>query len=411
MCRVAGAAITFLTQIFLARWMGASEFGVFVLAFSWCILLSTLSTGGFRIASIRFIGEALAKSDRDYLLGYVRSSRRITTIISLIVIVIGCVALLALDTFGRFQHVTVYAIALLTVPFFALLNLYSSFANAFSRFALSFIPQNIYRPLLFLVVTLIVWQMTRSLDADAAIAANLISFMIVTGVTAVVVSKLLKRETAGAVPRYETRTWIMTAAPLLLVALFTGYFPSLMMILAGPFLPSDQIAVFHACFRIVMLISFGLVAIDAFTGPQLVKLITDKQSDELQRLVNRITRLRFWAALAAVVLLIPAGKPLLGLFGSEFMAGYPVLLILAGSQLIQAGAGPVTRLISLSGHQNSSIRVFATSIVAAGVLTALLAPLFGTAGAAVATLLVTVLWVIWMRVIVASRLQIRPSPF
>ncbi len=58
-CRVTGAAFTLLLQVMLARWMGASELGIYVLAFSWCILLATVSHLGFTAASLRVISHAV----------------------------------------------------------------------------------------------------------------------------------------------------------------------------------------------------------------------------------------------------------------------------------------------------------------------------------------------------------------
>ena len=297
------------------------------------------------------------------------------------------------------------------MPFFALLNLYSGFANALSRFPLSFMPISIFRPLLFLAGIYGVWMAGQALDAGLSMIVNLSALIFVTVITAVLVRRLLKREIAAADLQYDTGNWVRTAMPLLLVGLFTGYFPSLMVIISGPYLPSDQLAIYHVCFRVAMLISFGLVAVDAFTGPEMVKLLRSDDRQALQRSVNRITRLRFWAALLAVILMAVGGRWVLGIFGDEFPAGYRVLMILAAAQLIQAGVGPVTRLVSLSGHQNRSILVFASAILAAIVGVAVLVPLLGAEGAAFATLLVTLLWVFWMRFIVVRTLDIRPSIF
>ena len=410
-CRLTGAVATFFTQVLLARWMGASELGIYVLAFSWCILLSTLSTGGFRIAAIRFIGEGLAGSGPGYIAGFVRRSTQITFGTSLVITSLGILILILLESVSTFSAATVFMIALFGVPFFALLNLYSGFANALSRFPLSFMPISIFRPLLFLAGIYGVWLADQALDASLSMTINLAALILVTVITAVLVRRLLKCEIADADLHYDTGNWVRTAMPLLLVGLFTGYFPSLMVIIAGPYLPSDQLAIYHVCFRVAMLISFGLVAVDAFTGPEMVKLLRGGDQQALQRAVNRITRLRFWAALLAVILMAAAGRYVLGLFGDEFPAGYSVLLILAVAQLIQAGVGPVTRLVSLSGHQNRSILVFAAAILAAIITVAVFVPLLGPEGAAIATLLVTVLWVFWMRFIVVRTLDIRPSIF
>ncbi len=409
--RLFGAAVTFLTQVLLARWMGAAELGIYVLAFSWCILLSTLSTGGFRIASIRFIGEGLATSRPGYISGYIRRSRQIVIILSLAVTILGSLCLLAFDSVFGVESLPVFIIALLAVPFFALLNLYAGYANALSRFPLSFLPINVFRPLLFLLAICGVWVAGKSLNANIAMSMNWIALGIVAAMTIVLSKQALQAHIADAEPQYATKTWIQTAIPLLFVALFTGYFPELMVIIVGTWLPSNELAVFHVCFRVAMLISFGLYAIDAFTGPEIASLLASGKQEKLQQVVNRVTRLRFWAALAAIIMLGFAGREVLGIFGEEFTQGYLILMILAFAQLVQAGVGPTVRLISLSGHQNQSVLVFGVAIIVAIILIAILVPLFGVRGAAMATLLDTILWVTWMRYLVVRRLNIRPSIF
>ncbi|MFW2403883.1 MAG: lipopolysaccharide biosynthesis protein, partial [Gammaproteobacteria bacterium] len=99
-CRVFGAGLTFLAQVLLARWMGASELGVYALAFSWCILLATLSTGGFRLAAIRFVGEGLVRDGSGYIRGFMRRSSQLVLIVSVAVAVIGITALTFLAPAG-----------------------------------------------------------------------------------------------------------------------------------------------------------------------------------------------------------------------------------------------------------------------------------------------------------------------
>ena len=62
LCRIGGAALTFLTQLLLARWMGASELGSYVLAFAWLGLLSAIPVGGYNAAAV--VVDDLAISSR-----------------------------------------------------------------------------------------------------------------------------------------------------------------------------------------------------------------------------------------------------------------------------------------------------------------------------------------------------------
>lgn len=408
-CRVFGAGVTFIAQVLLARWMGASELGIYALAFSWCILLATLSTGGLRLASIRFIGEGLLRDGSGHIRGFMQRSRQFVLIVSVAVAIVGTAALTLLAPAESSASRPAFVIALLAVPLFAMLNLYAGFANALSRFALSFLPLNVFRPLLFLAGIVAVWLAGRSLDAGVAIVVNWLALAVVVGVTLAYSEASFRKVIGDAAPTYKTRLWIRTALPLLIAALYTGYFPELMVIMVGAFVPSDELAVFHVCFRVAMLISFGLYAVDAFSGPQITTLLTSGDRVALQKIVNRTTRLKFWGAVVAILVLIVAGRWILGIFGDEFVAGYPVLIVLATAQLAQAAGGTVTRLISMSGHQDRSLYVFGVATVVAFGLVAVLVPRYGLIGAAVAVLIDTVFWVVWMRRLVIRFLSIRPS--
>ena len=53
--RVLSAAIAYLTQVVLARWMGSSEYGIFVWVWVWVLILGGLSGLGLQISLIRFV--------------------------------------------------------------------------------------------------------------------------------------------------------------------------------------------------------------------------------------------------------------------------------------------------------------------------------------------------------------------
>jgi hypothetical protein len=73
--RVAGAAVAFLSQIILARWMGRYEFGVYVYVWTWLLLIGSLVPLGLCTAAQRFIPEYTTQGDAPRLRGYLFASR------------------------------------------------------------------------------------------------------------------------------------------------------------------------------------------------------------------------------------------------------------------------------------------------------------------------------------------------
>jgi O-antigen/teichoic acid export membrane protein len=154
-CRLAGAALTFLTQILLARWMGASEFGIYVIAFSWCLLLATVTALGLPMAAIRFIGMGLAQGRGDYIRGFVDWGSRVTVIASAVVAIAGIALIWQLPLSGGFQPAL--TMALVALPGLSLLFFNGGVANSCSRLTLGFLPTNVLRPVAFFVLVGLFW--------------------------------------------------------------------------------------------------------------------------------------------------------------------------------------------------------------------------------------------------------------
>ena len=90
------------------------------------------------------------------------------------------------------------------------------------------------------------------------------------------------------------------------------------------------------------------------------------------------------------------GYVVLGIFVSDFTAGYVALLVLLAGQLINAVSGPVGYVMTMTGHQHRAARIIGVCAFVNIVLNAMLIPLFGMSGAASATAITTAMWNLMM---------------
>ena len=67
--RVLSAAIAYLSQVVLARWMGSTEYGIFVWVWVWVLILGGLSSLGLQLSVIRYVPQYLALQQMDLLAG------------------------------------------------------------------------------------------------------------------------------------------------------------------------------------------------------------------------------------------------------------------------------------------------------------------------------------------------------
>jgi len=410
-CRIGGAIATFLTQVLLARWMGATELGFYVLAFAWCLLLSTLAAVGLQVGAIRFVGVAVERNEPEVIRGFVYRAGQITLGFGSLLAAGGIVVLLSFEQLVSDGVLMPLCFGLLAVPLLGLISLLTGISNGFSSLVLSFFPSNVIRPLIFLGFCSLAWLSSDSLAASDVMLLQLLAITSVCLYMVWGVRRLLARRVPGKAATYDTRHWLRSSAPLVGAALFSGYFPEFVLIVAGGLLSPAEIAILHVSFRVALLISFGLFAIDAYVGPKIAQLAAAGDTQGLQRIAVSATRLRTWPAIAAVIVLFFAGRPILGLFGPDFAAGFPALMILASSQLVLAAFGPTTRLLSVTGHQDRLLPVFGVALLVLVILAFFLVPLYGVVGAAMAVLIDTFMWSAWMRLIVVQELGVRPSPF
>ena len=68
--RVVSAALAYLTQVLLARWMGSFEFGVYVYVWTWVLLLGGVVDFGLASSSQRLIPEYSGTKQFELLRGF-----------------------------------------------------------------------------------------------------------------------------------------------------------------------------------------------------------------------------------------------------------------------------------------------------------------------------------------------------
>src|SRR3979411_2643316 len=83
--RVVSAALAYLSQILLARWMGGSDYGVYVYVWTWVLLLGSMMDFGISASAQKIIPEYRARREHALLRGFVAGSRWMTFIVSSIV--------------------------------------------------------------------------------------------------------------------------------------------------------------------------------------------------------------------------------------------------------------------------------------------------------------------------------------
>src|SRR5256885_9364933 len=80
--RVLSAMLAYASQILLARWMGGSDYGVYVYVWTWVLLLGSMMDFGISASAQKIIPEYRTRGEYALLRGFLSGSRWMTFAVS-----------------------------------------------------------------------------------------------------------------------------------------------------------------------------------------------------------------------------------------------------------------------------------------------------------------------------------------
>lgn len=403
---IAGAGVSFLTQMLLANLAGAAAYGVYAYVVTWLNVLAMLAVFGLDQANVRLVAEYDGRGDAARLRGLLGWGTRLSGGLAL---VLGAgLAVAAPLIWSDPATVRAFWLGAAALPVLALVNLRQGALRGLGRVVWAALPDNLVRPALLAGFATAV-HLAVGLGAPGLLAANLAAVAVAFALGQWLLHRALPAEMGRVAPVVEGRAWAGIAAPLLLVAGALLLNSQIDLLMVGTLLDDTATGRYAVASRIALLIHFGLAAVTAIAAPVIARQHASR--GELRRTVGFAARIGLGLTVvpAAVVLAVP--EFLLGLFGADFVAAAGALRWLAGAYLLYGTLGLAQPLMTMTGHHRFAAGVFALSALVNAGLNLWLTPRLGIEGAALATLAAVALWTVTLTVAAGLRLGVWPAPW
>ena len=213
------------------------------------------------------------------------------------------------------------------------------------------------------------------------------------------VSKTFKFKIKGENNILESPALLPTKASLMRISLpmfgvtlssaIIAHFDILML---NYFTSSSAVGVYSIYIKIVAITALATQSINAMFAPTVSRLFSSNKEHELKSFAKKTTLLSFTVTLTLAAIVFLFHKPLLGLYGLEFLKETPTLYLLLLATLVSSFFGSVGLYLNMTGHQVSFFRIM---LIAAAInigLNIILIPQWGSSGAAAATLFSIATW-------------------
>jgi O-antigen/teichoic acid export membrane protein len=405
-----GTGLAFLSQIVLARVLGADGYGIYAYVVAWVMVLAVPATLGFQTGLLRFASAYRAREEWPLLGGILRYATRRVSLAGLMIGLVTAGVLVALHNRLAPELVRTFLVGCAIVPLQALLQLLGSVARAFGGVASALVPQNLLsRAVVLVVVGMWALFVSWPIEPHTAMIVMLLGTALALATVIWGVSRLRPASLATASIAYEAQEWRRAALALLFIGTVRVLLGRSDLLMLGMLADTTSVGIYAVASRIAELVAFALTAINVIFAPHIAALHARGDRTGLQAMVTTTAR---WAALSAVLIGLPlfvlAGT-VLSLFGDAFTSGEVVLRILLVGQIFNAAAGSVGQVLVMTGHERQAAAVVAIAAVAQIGLNAVMIPLFGPEGAAVTRMLTVIGWNLAMVILVWRMLKIVPS--
>jgi O-antigen/teichoic acid export membrane protein len=383
--RVISAGLAYVSQVLLARWMGTSDYGIYVYVWTWVLLLGSMMDFGISASAQKIIPEYRTSGDHALLRGFLAGSRWLTFAVSTLVsLVLAGIVRLTSPWLDPAEVLPLY-VGCMTLPAFVVANTQDGIARSHDWMQLGLMPQFIIRQALIIGITGAAFLLGYHLGAVAAMVASLGAVWIAMTGQMVVLNRKLADHIPSGPKTYDIRGWLAVSLPILLVESFYLLLSYTDVLMLQQFRPSDEVGVYFAVVKTLALVSFIHYAMSATTAHRFAEYNASGDKARLSAYVAHAINWTFWPSLAATIVLLALGKPLLWLFGPQFVVGYDIMFVAAIGLVVRAAIGPVERLLNMLGQQKICALAYALAFMMNVVLCIALVPHYGGHGAAAAT--------------------------
>jgi O-antigen/teichoic acid export membrane protein len=406
--KVAGAGLSFGSNIVLARVLGADGAGVYYLALTVTTVAAVVARVGLDDASLRFISASMAEDTWERVKGVYNRGIAISVGVGLILTAVLWLSAEWISTvvFDEPRLATAVKIMSLAVAPHAVMILHTQALKGLKKIPQAMLLQGFGVPLLSIPLFLAVAPLMGVKGAAGVWA----------GATLAVAGfgrYLWKRVTpdlSDVKGEFSTGFLLSTSLPLLLVASMHLVMNWTDTVMLGIWSDSRQVGIYSVAMKTATLTNLLIVAVSSIAAPKFSALYKKGQSEELSSLVQDVTTLLFICAVPLLAVFLSVPGLILLIFGGDFAEGSGVLRILALGQFVNVVLGSAGHLLVMTGHEKDMRNITVMVALVNVALNLALVPHYGIIGAATATSLSLIATGLFATLLVRRRLSIRLVP-
>lgn len=407
---IAGAGLTSLAQLLIARLIGPRNYGIYSYVLAWTSMLAYLATLGFNVSLLRFVPAYRASGRLDLARGVIKFALHRAMVASVLFGVSGGAVILLLSDHSQKGFETSNLLGVVAVPLVAAYALGATLVRAFGGVVSALLPERIVRDgLLLVLVAIAALSRLRQVDAPTVMLAVVISSAITVVLVFMTSARLQPPGFDQMKPSYASKEWWSAVPPLMLITGLDVFISRAGVMVLGWMDHIREAGIFALALNVALLVGLSRIAVGTMFSPTAADLYARGDHLGLQKLFARAAMLSFAGGLAVAIPLLVIVEPFLRFFGEGFAAGAPIARVLILGYVFVALCGPQQNLLTMTGNEWAAATTMIAGAAANIIGCAVGVGLYGLVGAAMGVTLALVIWNVGMAVYISRRLKILPG--
>lgn len=409
-----GNAIDYTLNIFLAHFLTPSQFGNFTVAVFWALFWSDVILLGGDLSAERFLPTYRIKQKKQKITGLIRYYFYLIIGLGILIpLITTALAYIDVEHLKQYGFDTYHPLifSMWIISLLALIKFLSGILRSYKFYYISMVSEQIIIWSLLFGFIWIFYSFTLNIrDWDVIFLLGGAVFLAL----AIQIGLVFLKTRIPVIDEkidYDIKPWMSISIPIMLHGMIYLALLQCSLIMIEIITPDESdVGFFSAAFKIVYFSHIIAGSVGNVMHPLMGPAIESRKKSTLQKTYNKYFGLDNLLSIPLVVLVIALGKPLLELFGPEYVVAYPTLVLLMVAFYVIGIGIPSLEFLQFAGYGKTIFICHAIGLVVTIVLNTIFIRDYGMVGSSYALLISFTPITIINFILLKKKMSINPIP-
>jgi O-antigen/teichoic acid export membrane protein len=346
---VAGV-LRYTATLAMTHMVAPEAYGLFVVTLTAATFLSYLPKVGLDTVLLRFLPAYRAGGSRDLVAGLLRFAVGVPSLLGLLcgLVLFALAPFLASSVYHNATYTLPFMEAAVLVPLLAVEGMLISALRSLKAIKWQVGADMIIDPGVTLLSLGVFYLL--GLRLQALILANICGVLAAAIVALLVLSRATDELLRDTTAVFDPGTWLRFGSTMIVGIVAFSWVQSTDVLFLGAFANANQVGLYGVADRVGALIGLPLVALNVIFAPMITELHASGERAQLEKLFALVTRWSLSMSLPVFLCCVIFQEAILGVFGKGYRAAGATLTILAVGNLVNAGSGSVSSILTMTGR-------------------------------------------------------------